>query len=435
MRNKLIVSGLFVILVFVAGCVWRAAQVIDFHDDGDAFEPQIAMDPNGNAIAVWYQDDGVEYSIWANRYDVATGSWGKAVLLELNSGSAVEAQIAVDRGGNGIAVWSQWDGARNNIWANRYEAATDSWGKAQLIEKSAADAGAPRIAIDPDAHEGNAIVVWQEHDGTRHNIWANRYNAAIASWDKAQVIEKNSEEAGGPQIAMDHDGSAIAVWFQKGAWANRYDAAADSWGNAKLISNNIGCALYPQIAMDPGGNAIAVWRQNDGRRENVWASRYSVVTGWGKAGLIETNDTGNVANPQVAMDHGGNAIAVWAQHDGTMNNIWANRYAESAGSWGKAELIELNNSGEGVVPQIAMDPYGNAIAIWMQHDGTRYDIWVNNYFSEAGAWHKPERIEFETGEAWEPQIAMDHFSSHGRATAVWRQSEGFMEDIRANRFE
>jgi hypothetical protein len=31
-------------------------------------EPQVAIDANGNALAVWYQSDGATYSVWANRY-------------------------------------------------------------------------------------------------------------------------------------------------------------------------------------------------------------------------------------------------------------------------------------------------------------------------------------------------------------------------------
>lgn len=29
---------------------------------------EIGVDPNGNAVAVWYQYDGTRNNIWANRY-------------------------------------------------------------------------------------------------------------------------------------------------------------------------------------------------------------------------------------------------------------------------------------------------------------------------------------------------------------------------------
>jgi len=50
-----------------------------------------------------------------------TKAWGTAQKIETDAGDAGSPQIAVDAGGNAIAVWHQSDGARDNIWANRFE--------------------------------------------------------------------------------------------------------------------------------------------------------------------------------------------------------------------------------------------------------------------------------------------------------------------------
>ncbi|MCL4468322.1 MAG: hypothetical protein M1591_05255, partial [Deltaproteobacteria bacterium] len=44
--------------------------------------------------------------------------------------------------------------------------------------------------------------------------------------------------------------------------------------------------------------------------------------GWGAAAAIETNLT-NASSPQVSFDSAGNAIAVWMQSDGTHDRIYA----------------------------------------------------------------------------------------------------------------
>lgn len=50
------------------------------------------------------------------------GQWREAVLLEIgNAGSARAPQVAFDPNGNALAVWKQWDRTRSNIWANRFE--------------------------------------------------------------------------------------------------------------------------------------------------------------------------------------------------------------------------------------------------------------------------------------------------------------------------
>jgi hypothetical protein len=38
-----------------------------------------------------------------------------------NAGGAFGHQIAFDASGNALAVWHQFDGTRSNIWANRYQ--------------------------------------------------------------------------------------------------------------------------------------------------------------------------------------------------------------------------------------------------------------------------------------------------------------------------
>jgi len=42
--------------------------------------------------------------------------------------------------------------------------------------------------------------------------------------------------------------------------------------------------------------------------------------------LIETDNVGDAFVPQIAVDGSGNALAVWHQFDGTVFNIWANRF-------------------------------------------------------------------------------------------------------------
>ncbi len=225
---------------------------------------------------MWNQSDGTRFNIWANRYVAGTG-WGTAGLIETdNAGDTTAPQIAFDQNGNAIAVWQQFDGIRTNIWANRYVVGT-GWGTAGLIETdNAGDAQVPQIAFDQN---DNALAVWNQSDGTRYNIWTNRY------------------------------------------------VVGAGWGTPRLIeTDNAGNANNPQIAFDQNGNASAVWHQHDGTRTNIWANRYVAGTGWGAAALIETDNSGTAFSPQIAFDRNGTALAVWYQSDGTRHNIWANRF-------------------------------------------------------------------------------------------------------------
>ena len=415
---------------YAAGSGWGSAEEIE-SNTGHAYEPQIASDAAGNALAVWVQWEGTRYSIWANRYAAGSG-WGSAALIETdNAGHAYEPQIASDAAGNALAVWAQWDGTRTSIWANRYVLGS-GWGSAELIEAdNAGDAALPQIAIDA---AGNALAVWEQSDFTRLNIWANRY-AAGNGWGSAVLIETdNAGDARLPQIAIDASGNALAVWVQwdgtrYSIWANRY-AAGSGWGSAEEIESNTGHAYEPQIASDAAGNALAVWVQWEGTRYSIWANRYAAGSGWGSAALIETDNAGHAYEPQIASDAAGNALAVWAQWDGTRTSIWANRYVLGSG-WGSAELIEADNAGDAALPQIAIDAAGNALAVWEQSDFTRLNIWANRYAAGSG-WGGAVLIETDNaGGAVLPQIASD---ASGNALAVWEQWDGTRWNIQANRY-
>src|SRR4029453_7968470 len=78
---------------------------------------------------------GVLISSRAQDTDVAqaTSEWSTATLIETNTSSAEAPKLAMDADGNAIAVWSQGDGTYTSVWANRYVAGV-GWGKASLIE-------------------------------------------------------------------------------------------------------------------------------------------------------------------------------------------------------------------------------------------------------------------------------------------------------------
>ena len=417
---------------------WGIASIFKTDNSADAFNTQIAFDASGNALAVWQQSDRTRTNIWANRFTAATNSWGTATLIETdNAGGAGSPQIAIDASGNALAVWTQSDGTRNNIWANRFSAATSNWGTATLIETdNGGGAFDPQIAVDAS---GNALAVWQQYDGARDNIYANRFTAATNSWGIAALIETDLGNAFDPQVAMDASGNALAVWSQfdgtrHNIYANRFAAATGSWGASALIeTNDAGGASRPQIAVNAGGDALAVWHQFDGTRINIWANRFTAATSsWGTAALIETNNLGDAFSLQIAFDAGGNALAVWRQYDGTRSNIWANRYAAATSNWGTAVLIETDNSGDAFSPQIALDTSGNALAVWEQSDGTRSNIWANRFTAGTSSWGIAKLIETDnSGGAFNPQIAFD---PSGNALALWEQSDGALSNLWANTF-
>ena len=406
----------------VAGRAWQSAVLVEANNASDGTRPQVAVDTSGNAMAVWQQLDGAAMSIWANRY-TPMGGWGTPVLIEtLSESNAFAPQIAIDGSGNALAVWQQVDPNTGvlSVWANRYDAVSNTWST-----PSALGAGMqPQIVADSS---GNALAVWNLYNGSG-SVWANRYTAGTGWGTAARIETGGTNSAGPPQVAVDASGNALAVWnrFDGGSrndiWANRYTAATNTWGTAVLIeTGNAGGAETPQIAVDANGNGVAVWAYFDGARYDILATHYTASTNtWGPAALSLTASASSGASPQVAFDSTGNAIAVWTQQAGTRYDLWANRYTAGTG-WGTAVLIESDDTGSADDPQIAFDDSANAIVVWHQRDGTRANIWANRYTAGSG-WGTAALLETNNaGDASRAQIAIQ---GNGNAIAVWEQSDG-----------
>jgi hypothetical protein len=84
---------------------------------------------------------------------------------------------------NAIVVWQQ----SGNIFANEYNASTNSWGTYHAIDTSDHDCYNPYVAIDPN---GNAMV--ERLEGSHvPDLIARHYNANTNTWEKIYIIESN----------------------------------------------------------------------------------------------------------------------------------------------------------------------------------------------------------------------------------------------------
>jgi hypothetical protein len=372
-------------------------------------------------------------------FTTAEGSWGTAEPITTGTLFRISPQVALDGSGNAIAVWYQFNNAAYDIYASYFNGTT--WGTAELIETGTNDANSPQVSFDGS---GNAIAVWLARPDGVYRIWSNRFNGT--SWGNAELIGTGVDSnAGDPQIAVDSSGNAIAVWHQEDTngvdniWANHFDvnrSGGPGWGTAELIEiNDVGDAADSQVAIDSSGHAIAVWRQFDGSVYNIWANRFNGII-WGTAQLIENDDVGNAYFPQVGVDSSGNAIVVWQQTvitstAGAYVPAWANRFNGS--SWGTPELIGIGTyEGNAEFSQVSVNSSGHAIAVWQQWDGTAVSIYANRF--DGTSWGTAELIETnDNGRTRNAQVAVD---GSGNAIAVWIQhDENNLESIWTNRFD
>ncbi|NOZ53691.1 MAG: hypothetical protein GXP08_11210 [Gammaproteobacteria bacterium] len=168
-------------------------------------------------------------------------------------------------------------------------------------------------------------------------------------------------------------------------WIKRFDRATKTWGAAEkveLINKKIGLADL-SVFLDPNDRGLVVWEQSGiestpGKVDlHIMAKRIDATNNkLGTVKIIEIVQRYAV-EPHVAMNSFGDAVAVWTQRDSVGTNVWANRFNADANDWGVAELIETTNQGNVHNPQVAINLRGHAIAVWYQKDDTGTNAWAN----------------------------------------------------------
>jgi len=346
---------------------------------GSALSHDIATNSSGDAMAVWELDDGLSYHIWANKYVSGTG-WAGAVSID-SSGvlDAKEPAVAVDVNGNAMAVWRQTDGTTYKIWANHFVAGT-GWGTSGLID---IDTGgfdySPQIAFDSG---GNAIAVWLRRDGSAYSIRARRYVNGTG-WDSViAILSVKLGYSQDPRIAMDSAGNAFVVWNQVdvypviSAWSCRY-VSGTGWETAVVIeTDDSGYTYNARIAVTPSGDAFAAWEQSDGTRYNIVANQYVAGIGWGSAQTISSPGGDGTQWPALALNGAGNAVVAWEQfsYGSNSHKIYAAKYFAGEG-WSNEQPIQADADTVAVYPEITVDQDGYASVIWEQHQNNKVGIW------------------------------------------------------------
>jgi hypothetical protein len=105
---------------YTPGGDWESPQPIS---NGDVFYPKIAFDASGHALAVWYELDlslpsATGYSVWGNRYTAGTG-WTSSEQIGSNGGliGTFMPNLAIDANGDAFAIWTR----SAEVRVNRFE--------------------------------------------------------------------------------------------------------------------------------------------------------------------------------------------------------------------------------------------------------------------------------------------------------------------------
>jgi hypothetical protein len=401
---------------------WRGAGLLESIDEGAASEARVAFDGAGNAMAVWTQLTAAtgKSHVWARRYLPATG-WGTAEPIQAaTTGDGFGPQVAFKANGDALVVWQQIDGSLGNVWLRPFTASTSSWGTATLVSGGTVNAGSPQLAIDPG---GNAMVAWPEGTfAAGVHVRARRLDASLG-WGGVVPLDSAPNYANEPRVTIDASGIATVVWLEDDAagtgsdvWANRFvpgTGAGTGWGTATLLETIDGSTSRPAIASDAAGNVLVTWSQSDATTftSALYFNRFSAGQ-WGTATVVRSGEP-YAFDGDLAMNATGDAVAVWQEDNGQDGaSAWGSRYV--AGAWGTPQRIDDGVTLGAVSPQVGIDAGGNAVAVWSK--GGRMK---SNRADAVTGWGTLEDIDSATGGgADRPRLAVD---GSGNAIAVWER--------------
>ena len=385
-----------------------------------AYMVQVATNAAGDAVLAWDQLDG---EVMASVYDAASAAWTMPHRLdrEDNPDDSAIPDVAMDAMGNAIAVWQRQspDNERLSIWTSRYTKATRAWSPAQQIAGSE-QGGIPQVVVNQG---GDATLVFSALGSLTAVVSTARAPAATGAWgETGPVATPPTLHSLGAFIAMEPGGNAAVIWTSRNIttsfiYVARYNASTGRWGESQALTPELEFAQATGIAINPSGTAFASWVQGSGDDIQVWSSR-SPAAGmrWTPAVRIDTPGGGAALLPEIAVDAKGNALAVWSADDFTRQNVFANRFTAADGKWGKAEIIDADDF-DAMVARIGMDSEGNALVLWTRDDDIRKEQWGRWFDASTGTWGTGKSLELTaTGDSEYGQVAV---APTGQAFAAW----------------
>jgi hypothetical protein len=113
--------------------------------------PQVAVDPQGDAIVVWDRYDGSHSIVQASRLKAGSPVWEVPINLSAAGEDATGEQVGLDSQGDAIAVWTRRDASGNAIvQASVRPASAGSW-KLPATNLSALASGGETARVETPA--------------------------------------------------------------------------------------------------------------------------------------------------------------------------------------------------------------------------------------------------------------------------------------------
>jgi hypothetical protein len=349
------------------GGPWGAPESLDGDFDVVADQPRVAVQPDGEFIAIWIANNDGNELRWARH--PAGGGWSDAATIGRVGCCGIAALLA-SADGTVTAIVDN-DGPSSSFTK---DPGSDAFGGAESV---------PSGSVFAAAGDGSVIAVRSGFLCDAECVVAQRRPPG-GPWPTGdeQVANVGSTSTSGLAVTANPDASYTAVWAESsdsesppsGSVLSSDRGAGDTgaWAASRLVadlpSDRAGCFGCVDVATGAGGAQLALWKQGGVMAASL---RGGAGSGWGAPETA--GDAPGNPQPYGAITTGGVPVAAW--DSGFQAGIVTGTHREG-GSWHPVQITGgpargSFPAGTSFLGNLAADGQGDALTAWRDDNGVQ----------------------------------------------------------------
>jgi hypothetical protein len=373
LRGRLWVMALIVIgaLAAVSPAVASAAPWAETTNLSDSVNDngiqEVAIDPNGNAFAVWGHFTGNGSYVQASTRP-AGGKWSAPVRLSPfeEEVTILDPDVAVDAAGNAVATWTQYEGSGRAYIRTSTRPAGGEWSAPVNLTPIIGNVGSPSVAMDP---AGDATVAWTEYGRETAVLRTSTLPAGSKAWSAPVNASPSGQNLQSQPVLVDAAGDTALVWLRRSTFQSNWTLeaalrpAGEGWQPAVAQPSGAPTAYSPRAAIDGAGNVTVAWESFNESGANIESADVTLGGGWGAPTVVEAVG-GEPEYLALAENSAGEAMVTYeAKEPGTFKTRVRVASRPAGGVW-QSPVILSPPGIRSVASTIALDSAGNATLLW-----------------------------------------------------------------------
>jgi hypothetical protein len=350
----------------------------------------------------------------------ADPGWGAPVTLGSTGRETAAPEIAVAPDGEAIATWVGLGRKGLQVSTRR---PGEGWSTPIRLAPAGGD---PHVAVAA----GKAVVVWSGGIRTRRGsgpVVLAATRLAGMEWGRPRNISKErrwrSEPTGEePQVAISPRGRVAVIWraHDEGHSTTSFIRSATQlagktrWTRPAAISGSIE-GESPEIGLTPEDETVAIWGATYNEESGIDVSSRPQTGPWGRAERLAR--PGAYPEPQLAVTSNGEAIGAWVERgEEGFSGVLQVATRKPGEEWKVETLAPQSHAAS---PRIVTEPAGGAKVVWVMGESPEKQEIVAATHSPTGGWSAPERLTVdELKSPIEANLDLE-VTAAGESVAAW----------------